>query len=137
MMFMLFVVGPAMLLLLAWAVWWTAALLGAPANELTAGFLGDSFGLLAFVQSYVLMIMLVPGILCALSDPVQTKLAMWALAASAISLLPRVFCLMEGLRSLLGVQSLPAVPGGLRYNDWVRPSIPELRFTPGASPQLE
>ena len=137
MMFMMFVVGPALMLLLAWAVWWTAFLLGAPANELTAGFLGDSFGLLAFVQSYVLMIMLVPGILCALSDPVQTKLAMWVLAASAISLLPRVFCLMEGLGSLLGAQPVPVAPGGLRYSVRVRPSILELRFAPGVSPQLE
>lgn len=136
-LFMLFVVGPAMLLALAWAVWWTASLLGAPGNELASGFLGDAFSLLVFVQTYVVMVMAIPGIMCMLSDPVETRLAMWALAASVLSLLPQVFCLMEGLGSLQGAQPVPATPDWLRYDVRVRFSVPELRFSPGVSPQLE
>ena len=134
---MLFVVGPALMLLLAWAVWWTAALLGAPANDLATGFLGDSFGLLVLVQTYVVMIMMVPAILCALGDPVETKLAIWAFTASVFSLLPRVFCLMEGLGARAAYQILPAPPKGVHFDTRTMQPIPALRFSYGTSPQLE
>ena len=133
MLFMLFVVGPALMLLLAWAVWWTAFLLGAPAMDLTTGFLGDAYSLLLFVQLYVVMIMAIPGIMCMLSDPVETRLAMWVLASSVLNVLPRVFCMMEGLGSLLGAQPVPVAPGGLRYSLQKRGNSPIIRpFLPQA-----
>ncbi len=134
---MLFVVGPAVMLLLGCWVWLTAALLGAPAIEMAADFLGDAFGLLAFVQVYVVMIMTVPGILCMLSDPVGTRLAMWALGSCLVSLMPQVFFLLQTIGIRAASQPVVATLIGARFSIRVHPAIPELRFTPGASPQIE
>lgn len=137
---MMFVVGPALMLLLALMVWGTEillGLLGAPADGLTLDFMGDAFGLLGLVQISVVVILLIPGILCMLSDPVGTRLAMWALGSCLLSLMPRVFCLAEDLGARLDAPSMPVVHNGLRYKFQARPSIPELRFSPGVSPQLE
>ena len=136
-LFQAFVLMPTLILMLGWVIWWGDSLNGSPGNDLTQTFLGDSFKLLAFIQVYLVALMAFPALLCALSDPSGTRLAMWALTASVRSLLPRVFCMTETLGPRLGVPPLAVVPAGLRYTVGARPSIPELRFTAGVSPQIE
>ena len=133
----MFVVGPAVMLLLGCWVWLTAALLGAPAIEMTADFLGDAFGLLAFVQVYVVVLLMVPGIACMLSDPVGTRLAMWALGSCLVSLMPQVFFLMQTMGVRAASQPVVAAPSSARFTIRVQPATPELRFAPGTSPQIE
>ena len=128
-----FWLAPAMLVAIIAAIATVVSHMGLPGSDLAASFLRDAVEPLIFTMVYVT----IPVIVCALSDPVETRLAMRTLTASVFSLLPRVLCLMEGLGARLGVLSLLAVPGVLRYAVRVLPSIPELRFTPGASPQLE
>ena len=137
MLFQAFILMPALILMLAWVIWWGDSIAGSPSNDLTRTFLGDSFKLLAFIQAYLVALMAFPALLCTLSDPAGTRLAMWALAASVFTLITRVLCLIDALGVRLNAQPIPAVPSGLRYTVRVRPSIPELRFTAGVSPQLE
>lgn len=136
-LFQAFVLGPALMLAVAGVIGWAESLNGMGGSHLSRTFLGDSFTLLAFIQAYLVVLMAFPALLCALSDPVESRLAMWALSASVFSLLPHVFCVMETLGARLGVPSLAVVPAGLHYTVGARPSIPELRFTPGTSPQIE
>ena len=133
----LFVQAPAVLLLIAWVIWWAASLIGLPGNELATGFLGDAFQLLVFIQTYVIMLMLVPAILCMLSDPVGTRLAMWALGSCLLSLMPQVFFLMQTLGDRAAGQPVVATQLGVRFAIRPQPPIPAFGFSPGASPQLE
>ncbi|MDE2900263.1 MAG: hypothetical protein OXN15_04475 [Chloroflexota bacterium] len=135
-LFMLFIVGPATMVLLASAVWGIGALLGLPANALAIEVLGDSLGLLLLVQIYVVILMLVPGIFCMLSDPVGTRLAMWALGSSLCRTIPRLFYGMAASwEHSTGVP--PAEAGGVRFAFSPRPTMPAPCFSPGTSPQLE
>ena len=133
----LFVLGPALLLLIAWAIWWATALMGLPGNDLARGFLGDSFRLLLFVQIYVMAAMAIPAAASALSDPVVTRLAMWTFVACLLSLLPQVFCLIEAFGRLATSWAVVTAPSGLRFAIRPQPSFPAPPFSPGSSPQLE
>ena len=133
----LFVLGPALLLLIAWTIWWATALMGLPGNDLARGFLGDSFMLLLYVQIYVMAAMAIPAAASALSDPVVTRLEMWTLTACLISLLPQVFWLIEAFGRLSTSWAVVTAPSGLRFAIRPQPSVPALCFSPGCSPQLE
>ena len=136
MLFQLFVQAPLVLVLVAWVIWWGAALIGLPGSDLATGFLADAFTWLAFVQIYVLVVMMVPAILCCLSDPVGTRLAMWALASSISQSIPHLFYGMAASwEHTTGLP--PATAGGVRFAFCPQPAIPASCFSPGSSPQLE
>ncbi|MCY4623782.1 MAG: hypothetical protein OXC99_02065 [Chloroflexi bacterium] len=129
-----FVMFPALLLASAWVIWWAAGLQG---NDQSTGVLDDVFKLFVFVQAYIVMVMAGPVILCHLSDPVETRMAIRTLTASLFSLLPRVALLFETLGGQTATLTVPAALGGVRLA--VRPQTPISApgFFPGASPQLE
>ena len=124
---------PAMLIVTVWAIAAVVEVMGLPGSDLAASFLDDTFELQIVTMVYVT----VPLIVCALSDPVSTRLAIRTLTASLVSLLPRFALLFETLGVQTATLTVPAVPDGVRLA--VRPQmpIPALRFSPGASPQLE
>ncbi len=136
-LFQAFVLGPALLVTVAWVIWWASSLIGLPGNDLAQGFLGDSFGLLVVIQTHVLAAMAIPAVASGLSDPAGTRLAMWTLTACLFSLLPQVFWLMEAVGNRAAKQPLPAPLDGGRFDTRTQPLMPALRFCYGTSPQLE
>ena len=118
-----------------------ASVMGLPGGNVATDFLRDAFGLLISTLVYVVAIITVPAIVCALSDSVGTKLCMSAFTASVFIFLPRVLPWIAQLLDMAGCPTtvLPVLttPLGVRFAIRPQPSLPALRFSPGASPQLE
>ena len=157
-----FVMFPVLLLALAWVIWWAA---GLPGNDLATGHLDDVFKQLVFIQMYLVAVMAGPVILCYLSEPTGARLAMWTFTAiffpQVVQLLeaagvhtiaqrvpltmwwftaivfPKVIQFLKTLSGNPTAQPVLTPPGGVRFAIGPQPPIPALRFTPGASPQLE
>ena len=128
-----FWLAPAMLVAIVATIATVVSHMGLPGSDLAASFLRDAVELLIFTMVYIT----IPVIVCALCDPVGTRLCMWALGSCLVSLMPQVYFLMQAMWARAASQLPSTAPGGLCYNVRVQPSIPELRFTPGTSPQLE
>ena len=128
-----FWLAPAMLVAIVAAIATVVSHMGLPGSDLAASFLRDAFEPLIFTMVYVT----IPVIVCALSDPVETRLAMRAFTASLFSLLPRVVLLLETLGGQTATLPVPATPDGVRFAIRPQMPIPALRFSPGTSPQLE
>ena len=114
-----------------------ADVMGLPGGDLAASFLHDTFGLTIFTLLYVVAIITVPAIVCALSDPVSSRLAIRPFKDFVFGFLPPVVQFLETLGGHPTAQPLLATPGGVRPVIRPQPSLPALRFSPGDSPQLE
>ena len=128
-----FWLATALPIVTVWAVAAAVHGMGLPGGEIAAGFLDDTLELQIVTMVYVT----VPLIVCALSDPMTIRLAIRTLTASLGRLLPQVALLFETLGGQTATLTVPAMPDSVRLA--VRPQmpIPALRFSPGASPQLE
>ena len=128
-----FWLAPAMLVATVATIATVVSHMGLPGSDLAASFLRDAVELLIFTMVYVT----IPVIVCALSDPVETRLAMRTLTASLFSLLPRAALLFETLGGQTATLTVPAMPDGVRFTIRPQPPIPSFGFSPGVSPQLE
>ncbi len=129
--------APAMLMAFVWTIAAAIDVMGLPGDDFATSFLRGSLWLQVFTMVYVT----VPLIVCALSDPVEIRLAMRTSIVSLASFLPRVIPrILHFLETLVGhptAKPILATPEGVRPRILPQPSILALGFSPGVSPQIE
>jgi hypothetical protein len=111
--------------------------LGLPGSDVGAYFMHDASELLISTIVYVLAISTVSAVLRALSDPVETKVAIWTFIPWLCSFFPKVVQFLDSLGCRTTDQPVLTTPLSLRFAIRPQSPIPALCFSPGASPQLE
>lgn len=111
--------------------------LGLPGSDVGVYFMHDASELLISTIAYVLAVLTVSAVLRALSDPVETNVAIWTFIPWLCSFFPKVIQFLETLGGHATAIPVLTTPSGVRYAIRPQPSIPPLRFFFGLSPQLE